>query len=147
MRDKLHRSTEENLEYNSSRAEIGPDGHDPQTSISKLESTIKETKNNIFTTLKHSGSMQRGIDGQIDLLEQMKGFLSKLSEQFENVIKTQESFIRGLDSEGLDFKLLEKFEDYLEENRNKIHSLIDGIENEEIPYTDRVIQHLEDTPR
>jgi hypothetical protein len=146
MKDKLHRSTEKNLEYNSSRAEIGPYDQNPK-SVTKLENTTKETQNKIFLTLNKTGSMQRGIDGQIDLLEQMKDFLSKLSQQFDEVTKTQENFIRGLDSEGLDFKLLEKFEDYLEDNRNKIRSLIDGIENEEIPYTNRVIQHLEDTPR
>ena len=94
-----------------------------------------------------SSSMQRGIDGQIDLLEQMKDFLSNLSEQFEEMMKTQEGFIRGLDSEGLDLKLLETFESYLEENKNKIKGLIDSIENEELPYTERIIRHLEDTPR
>ncbi len=145
MKDKFHSVSESNLESNSARAEIKADRtKDPINK--KLNNLTQNTQQNIFNSI-NSNSMQRGIDGQIDLLEQMKSFLSNLSEKFEEIIKTQEGFIRGLDSEGLDYKLLETFEDYLEENRNKVKGLIEGIENEEIPYTDRVIRHLEDTPR
>lgn len=91
--------------------------------------------------------MQRGIDGQIDLLQQMKQFLSNLIEQFEGITKTQEGFIRGLDSEGIDVKLLQRFEDEFNENKSKIQNLISAIDNEQIPYTEQVIKHLEDTPR
>lgn len=90
--------------------------------------------------------MQRGIDGQIDLLGQMKNFISNLADQFEDIIKTQEGFVRGLDSEGLDYKILQKFEESVLDNRNKITSLIRDIEDEQIPYIDNVIRHLEETP-
>lgn len=106
-----------------------------------------ETTNNTFSNNIKSNSMQRGIDGQIDLLQQMKQFLSSLIDQFEEVTKTQENFIRGLDSEGLDFKLLERFEDEFNENKSKIQNLISALDNEQIPYTEQVIKHLEDTPR
>lgn len=107
----------------------------------------EEIKQTTISTNIKTNSMQRGIDGQIELLEQMKTFLSNLIQQFEEITKTQESFVRDLDSEGLDFKLLENFENSVEDNRNKINALVADIENEQIPYTEKVIRHLEDTPR
>jgi len=117
----------------------------PEPQTVKQETSNKQT--NSFSNNLKSNSMQRGIDGQIDLLQQMKQFLSNLIEQFEEVTKTQENFIRGLDSEGIDFKLLERFEDEFNENKAKIQNLISAIDNEQIPYTEQVIKHLEDTPR
>lgn len=109
--------------------------------------TIESKQTNSFNSNNiKSNSMQRGIDGQIDLLGQMKNFISNLADQFEDIIKTQEGFVRGLDSEGLDYKILQKFEESVLDNRNKITSLIRDIEDEQIPYIDNVIRHLEETP-
>lgn len=91
--------------------------------------------------------MQRGIDGQIELLNQMKEFLEGLSTQFDEINKRKQQFLSNLDGEGLDLKLLQRFEEYFEENRNRANSLINKIESEDIPYTEQVIRHLEDTPR
>lgn len=116
----------------------------------KIETPKQETNNkqaNTFSNNLKSNNMQRGIDGQIDLLQQMKQFLSTLIDQFEEITKTQEGFIRGLDSEGIDVKLLQRFEDEFNENKSKIQNLISAIDNEQIPYTEQVIKHLEDTPR
>lgn len=116
---------------------------EPQT---VTQETNKQQTNTFSNNIK-SSNMQRGIDGQIDLLQQMKQFLSNLIEQFEGITKTQEGFIRGLDSEGIDVKLLQRFEDEFNENKSKIQNLISAIDNEQIPYTEQVIKHLEDTPR
>ena len=88
----------------------------------------------------------RGIAGQIELLGQMKNFISDLSDKFEDILKTQEGFVKELDSEGLEYKILQNFEESVLENRNKITSLIRDIEDEQIPYIDRIIKHLEETP-
>ena len=118
---------------------------EPQTIKQESQNINKQT--NTFSNNLKSSNMQRGIDGQIDLLQQMKDFLSNLTEQFEEITKTQEGFIRGLDSEGIDVKLLQRFEDEFNENKSKIQNLISAIDNEQIPYTEQVIRHLEDTPR
>ena len=76
-------------------------------------------KTNTFSNNLKNSSMQRGIEGQIELLQQMKQFLSNLIEQFEEITKTQEGFIRNLDSEGLGFQLLDRFEDEFNENKSK----------------------------
>lgn len=91
--------------------------------------------------------MQRGIDGQIELLNQMKTFLEGLSEQFDEINKRKQQFLNSLDSEGLDLKLLQRFEEYFAENKQKTRDLISKIEGEDIPYTEQVIRYLEDTPR
>ncbi len=127
------------------------EGYRVGLTIQAVKEETEQKPNKIHqTTISNnikSNSMQRGIDGQIELLEQMKNFLSNLTQQFDEITKTQESFVRGLDSEGLDFKLLENFENSVEDNRNKINALVSDIENEQIPYTEKVIRHLEDTPR
>ena len=61
----------------------------------------------------------RGIAGQIELLGQMKNFISDLSDKFEDILKTQEGFVKELDSEGLEYKILQNFEESVLENREK----------------------------
>jgi hypothetical protein len=99
------------------------------------------------TSTKKYSVMQRGIDGQIELLNQMKTFLEGLSEQFDEINKRKQQFLNSLDSEGLDLKLLQRFEEYFAENKQKTRDLISKIEGEDIPYTEQVIRYLEDTPR
>ncbi len=99
------------------------------------------------STKKSYSIMQRGIDGQIELLNQMKAFLEGLSEQFDEINKRKQQFLNSLDGEGLDIKLLQRFEEYFEENKHKTRDLISKIEDEDIPYTEQVIRYLEDTPR
>lgn len=91
--------------------------------------------------------MPRGIDGQLELLEKMKTFLSNLTLQFEETIKTQENFVNDLDSEGLDLKLLKTFQNDVYDNRKKIEALVCDIEKEQIPYVKKIIRYLEETPR
>ena len=92
-------------------------------------------------------NMQRGIEGQIELLENMLTFLSNSIENFEELIKAEEWIINELDSEGLDRHQIKNFEERLIGKRNLINKLIHDIETYEIPKTRRVINHLESTPK
>jgi hypothetical protein len=107
-----------------------------------------ETKQNISSknTINYS-SMQRGIDGQIDLLQQMRAYLQQLQDQFDAINRTYQHFLNGLDAEGIDIKLLQRFEEYFEENKGVLNSLSSKIDSDDIPYTEQVIRHLEETPR
>jgi len=108
--------------------------------------TIESQQTNSFNSNNLKSNNMRGIAGQIELLGQMKNFISDLSDKFEDILKTQEGFVKELDSEGLEYKILQNFEESVLENRNKITSLIRDIEDEQIPYIDRIIKHLEETP-
>jgi hypothetical protein len=123
------------------------DGLRVKNNIFQEEQPKQQNKNSNNSTLIKSATMQRGIDGQIDLLDQMKSFLEGMAESFESMIQTQDAFLRGLDSEGLDLKLLQRFEEYSQNNKSKIQDLIRNLESEDIPYTQQVIKYLEDTPR
>lgn len=88
----------------------------------------------------------RVIDGQIDLLEQMKSFLQSFTEQFDDAIRTQTSFLENLDSEGLDSGIIDTLDEYLKDKTARLQDLISYIDQEEIPYVEKVITYLEDTP-
>ena len=77
----------------------------------------------------------------------MKSFLTNVNAQFEEAIKTQSNFLDGLESEGLDLKILDRLQDFLSEKRDKLNNLISIISDEEIPYVEQIITHLEETPR
>ena len=91
--------------------------------------------------------MQIGIDGQLDLLEQMKSFLNNINSQFEEMMQVQTNFLNGLESEGLDLKILDRCQDYLSEKRDSLNKVIAIISDEEVPYIEQIIRHLEETPR
>jgi len=92
-------------------------------------------------------AMQIGIDGQLDLLEQMKSFLNNINSQFEEMMQVQTNFLNGLESEGLDLKILDRCQDYLSEKRDSLNKVIAIISDEEVPYIEQIIRHLEETPR
>ena len=110
------------------------------------ERHVKKDNTTINKTISVS-AMQIGIDGQIELLDQMKSFLTNVNAQFEEAIKTQSNFLDGLESEGLDLKILDRLQDFLSEKRDKLNNLISIISDEEIPYVEQIITHLEETPR
>lgn len=89
----------------------------------------------------------RGIDGQIELLDSMKHFLIQLIEQINETSATNEQFIKQLDSEQLDLKILGTLEDFLSQTRAKMKDLIAVINDDEIPYVDAMIKYLEESPR
>ena len=86
----------------------------------------------------------RGIVGQIDLLNQMKDFLQNQIEQFSEIEKIQAQFLNSLDSEMIEVSYLQSFEDYANDKKAHLDSLIRAVEDEEIPYTEQVIRKLED---
>lgn len=113
----------------------------------KVRNEASKNSQNINSHKKTHSTMHRGIDGQIELLNSMKQFLEGLSNQFDEINRQKQQFLNSLDGEGLDLKLLQRFEEYFQENRQKTNGLISKIESEDIPYTEQVIRYLEDTPR
>lgn len=114
-------------------------GLDKQSSLSKLNEQLS-------STINHEKPMTLVIDNQIELLERMRNFLSDICQQLEDTKNTLGNYLDELDGEGLDGALLEKFQDYYEVQKERLEELIRDIEDEEIPYTDRVIDHLSDLP-
>lgn len=112
-----------------------------QTNITTESSTVLSNYN------KHSIMPPRGIDGQIELLDSMKSFLLQLTEQIEETQATNEQFIRQLDSEMIDLKILDTLEDYLSQTRSKMKDVVSIINEEEIPYVEGILKYLEESPR
>jgi succinate dehydrogenase/fumarate reductase flavoprotein subunit len=157
-------SSTKSVEQESEGAEIKAD---PATTNQKPSPNVEKNKakasEQVGEVLKQSNStvpngiynnntktfsvMQRGIDGQIELLNQMKAFLQELQEQFDDINKKQQYFLNGLDGEGIDVKILQRFEEYFEETKQKLNGVVAKISSDDIPYTEQVIRYLEDTPR
>ena len=89
----------------------------------------------------------RGIDGQIDLLNTMEEGLKNLSATLEELIKMQENILRELDEEGLDNHILRRLEEYRQSKADKFKTLLQIIDEEELPYVVGIIQHLLNAPR
>ncbi len=143
-------SYNKSVEQQSEGAEIRADPTDPVKTATKqqISNVFKaSTQESIYNNNKTFSSMQRGIDGQIELLNQMKAFLQELQEQFDDINKKQQYFLNGLDGEGMDVKVLQRFEEYFEETKQKLNGVVAKISSDDIPYTEQVIRHLEDTPR
>lgn len=87
------------------------------------------------------------FEEQIELLERMKSFLENMCEQWEESKATLENYLDDLDEEGLDESILEKFQEYYENQKEKLDELVREIEDEEIPYTVNTIDYLGDLPR
>jgi hypothetical protein len=97
-------------------------------------------------TLNPTRPMTQVIIGQIEMLESLKSFLGTIRDQLEGSKSTLANYLDGLDGEGLDAPLLEKFRDYYDNQKMKLEGLVQEIDEEEIPYTERVIEYLSNIP-
>lgn len=87
----------------------------------------------------------RGIQGQIELLDQMTAFLKKQIEDYEQSMKERKSYMNKLDGQGLDVKFMKGFEQDIETNNRHLKSVIREIEHQQIPRIKRVKRHLMNT--
>lgn len=124
-------------EFGSSLSLVGLD----KKATAKHSTSIKS-----LLTLNSERPMTQVFDRQIELLESLKIFLANYCEQLEESISTLGNYLEELDSEGLDGSLLEKYQEYYETQKVELTALKQEIEDEEIPYTERVIDHLSDMP-
>lgn len=92
-------------------------------------------------------NMARGIDGQIEMLQQMRYFLDEFIDTSNDLLSKYQLVLQQLDSELLDQRMLQRLEESFTETRSKISSICDSISSEDIGYISQNVRHLEETPR
>ncbi len=112
-------------------------------------------RNNVFsnndnkinsTTQKHTNMPNPVYASQIDILDKMKLFLQKFNQDVEEMMKTYRSYLDELDSEGLDVDNHTQLVEYYQDTEMKLKDVVSIIEENDLPYTEKMIRYLEDRP-
>ena len=101
-------------------------------------------KSNRYST--YGNSTNRGIQGQIDLLEDMVKFLSAFKEDLSEMQVVYERFLENLDEAGLDEKEHQKFVFSYIDTQKIIKTLEQDIEDDDISYAKKMIAYLNERP-
>jgi hypothetical protein len=93
-------------------------------------------------------SKQTSYAYQIELMEALKSYLDKFQDRLGAVAQNYENRVNDLyESGGMMHETYEDFHtNYLEVTKSKIQDLIDQINDEDIPFVERQIDHLDNRP-
>lgn len=87
------------------------------------------------------------IAHQIETLRNLKAFLNQFNEHMQSSSERYQKFLDDLADQQLDAQIYERYQsEFLDETKSRIASIISKIETEDIPYIERLVGHLEETP-
>jgi len=138
------------------------DGMRDKHILNKNKFCIDETQNNKikeqyptqqpykeFTPTISSGgnNMNPIFENQIDTLRNLKAFLLQFIDNLQISEERYQKFLDDLSEQQLDMNIYERYQaEFLDETKKSIHSIINNIESGDIPYIERIIQHIEELP-
>jgi len=94
-----------------------------------------------------STSMRHIYEEQAETLRTLQGFLRQFSESLNEHMTQYERYVADLAEHQLDARTVETYEsEFLASNRQRIRTLIDKIGDEDIPWLQRQLDHIEDRP-
>ena len=104
-------------------------------------------RQNIAAKTHRGNTMNPIIANQIETLRNLKAFLKQFNDSLQTGSERYQRFLDDLADQQLDAQVYERYQsEFLDETKKRIHDIIENIESNDIPYIERIIGHLEDTP-
>ncbi len=92
-------------------------------------------------------SMNPIIGNQVETLRNLKAFLVQFNEALNTSSERYQQFLDDLADQQLDAQIYDRYQaEFLDETKSRIHGIVSNIEGNDIPYIERLIAHLEETP-
>ena len=122
-------------------------GHQDGLRDSKLEIIISGPVNGeakpLTTNQHHSNTMRRGIEGQLELLEEHIHYENEATQALEEMLTSEEHELERLADEGLAERFTDRLEEILEEEKGLIEQLQE-LKDDRIALCNRWSEQLDD---
>jgi gas vesicle protein len=109
--------------------------------------TETTNRQNIAAQTYRGNTLNPIITNQIETLRNLKAFLNQFNENLQTGSERYQRYLDNLADQQLDAQVYERYQsEFLDETKKRIYDIIENIESNDIPYIERIIAHLEDTP-
>jgi len=91
-------------------------------------------------------SMNPIIINQVETLRNLKAFLIQFNEALNTGSEHYQQFLDDLADQQLDAQIYNRYQaEFLDETKARIHNIVSNIEENDIPYIERLVAHVEET--